>query len=54
MMDVREIDSRMRYVWLDVVQREHNHGRILVESNLHSTVYYHVRKLIKSSKNKKN
>ena len=54
MMDVREIDSRMRYVWLDVVQKEYNHGRIPEESNLHSMVYYYVRKLIESSKIKKN
>jgi hypothetical protein len=54
MMDVGEIDSRMRYLWLDVVQREHNDGRILKEPNLQSTVQFHfLREEIERLKNKK-
>jgi hypothetical protein len=47
------IDSWMEHIWLDVVKREYDNGRILEESNLHSTVYFHLRKLIESSKSKK-
>jgi hypothetical protein len=48
-----EIDSWMRHIWLSVVRKEHDNGRILEESNLHSTVYFHLRKLMESSKSKK-
>jgi hypothetical protein len=51
---LEEIDSWMRHIWLNVVKEEYERGRILKESNLHPTVYYHVRKLIESSENKKN
>jgi hypothetical protein len=51
--DLRELDSRMRHIWLKVVRKEYENGRILEESNLHSTVYFHLRKLIESSKSKK-
>ena len=47
------IDSWMEHIWLDVVKREYDNGRILEESNLHSTAYFHLRKLIESSKTKK-
>ena len=53
MRDLRELDSRMRHIWLKVVRKEYENGRILEESNLHSTVYFHLRKLIESSKSKK-
>jgi hypothetical protein len=36
---VVEIDSWMRHIWLEVVKKEYDSSRILVESNLHSTVY---------------
>ena len=48
-----EIDSWMERIWLKVVKKEYDNGRILEESNLHSTVYFHLRKLIESSKTKK-
>jgi hypothetical protein len=53
MRDVREIDSLMEHIWLKVVKKEYEQGRILEESNLHSTVYFHLRKAIESSKSKK-
>lgn len=53
MRDAREIDSRMRHIWLKVVKKEYDNGTILEESNLHSTVYFHLRKLIESSQSKK-
>ena len=52
-MDAREIDSWMERIWLEVVREEYDSSRILEESNLHSTVYFHLRKLIESSKSKK-
>jgi hypothetical protein len=51
--DAREIDSWMEYIWLKIVKEEYERSRILEESNLHSTVYFHLRKLIKSSEAKK-
>jgi hypothetical protein len=50
---LEEIDSWMRQIWLKVVKKEYDNGRILEESNLHSTVYFRLRKLIESSKSKK-
>jgi hypothetical protein len=50
---LEEIDSWMEHIWLKVVKEEYDSSRILVESNLHSTVYFHLRKLIESSKSKK-
>jgi hypothetical protein len=50
---LEEIDSWMRHIWLKVVKKEYDNSRILEESNLHSTVYFHLRKLIESSKSKK-
>jgi hypothetical protein len=50
---LEEIDSWMRDIWLKVVKKEYQRGRILGESNLHSTVYFHLRKLIESSGKKK-
>ena len=52
-MDAREIDSWMRHIWLKIVKEEYGRSRILEESNLHSTVYFHLRKLIESLKSKK-
>jgi hypothetical protein len=46
--DSRENDSWMEYIWLKIVKMEYGRGRILEESNLHSTVYFHLRKLIES------
>jgi hypothetical protein len=45
---VKEIDSWMRHIWLEVVKEEYESGRILEESNLHSTVYFHLRKFKRS------
>jgi len=53
MRNLREIDSWMEHIWLDQVQKEYERSRILEESNLHSTAYFHLRKLIESSKTKK-
>jgi len=39
MRDTRDIDSWMRHIWLKVVKKEYDNGRILEESNLHSAVY---------------
>ena len=50
---MEEIDSWMEYIWLRIVKREYERSRILEESNLHSTVYFHLRKLIERSKSKK-
>ena len=43
----------MERIWPKAVRKEYENGRILEESNLHSTVYFHLRKLIESSKSKK-
>lgn len=45
----KKIDSWMEHIWLKVVKKEYEQGRILEESNLHSTVHFHLRKLIESS-----
>jgi len=37
-----EIDSWMEHIWLKVVKEEYDSSRILVESNLHSPVYFHL------------
>ena len=50
---LEEIESWLRHIWLKAVKEEYESGRILEESNLHSTVYFHLRKLIESSKTKK-
>lgn len=50
---LEQIDSWMEYIWLKVVKKEYDRSRILEESNLHATVYFHLRKLIESSKSKK-
>ena len=50
---VKEIDSWMEHIWLKVAKEEYDSSRILEESNLHSTVYFHLRKLIERSKSKK-
>ena len=44
-MDAREIDSRVRHIWLKVIKKEYEKGRVLKESNLHLTVYFHLRKV---------
>jgi hypothetical protein len=53
MRDLRDIDSWMRDIWLKLVRKEYEQSRILEESNLHSTVYFHLRKLVESTKAKK-
>jgi hypothetical protein len=53
MKNLREIDSLMENIWWKVVKRECDKGRILEESNLHSTVYFHLRKLIVRSGKRK-
>jgi hypothetical protein len=50
---LEEIDSWMRHIRLKVVKKEYDNGRILEESNLHSTVYFHLKKLIESSGKRK-
>jgi hypothetical protein len=50
---VEEIDSWLRHIWVEIVKKEYDNGRILEESNLHSTVYFHLRQLIEGSKSKK-
>jgi hypothetical protein len=50
---VEEVDSWMEDIWLNMVRKEYAADRILDESNLHSTTYFHLRKLIESSKSKK-
>jgi len=39
---LREIESWTRHIWLKIVKKEYEQGRILEESNLHSTVYFHL------------
>jgi len=51
--DSREIDSWLRHIWVEIVKKEYDSSRILEESNLHSTVHFHLRKLIESSEAKK-
>jgi hypothetical protein len=53
MRNTREIDSWIEHIWLKVVKKEYDSSRIFEESNLHSTVYFHLRKLIENSKRKK-
>jgi len=53
MGNINEIDSWMENIFLKVIKKEYDNGRIIEESNLHSTVYFHLRKLIESSRNKK-
>jgi hypothetical protein len=50
---LKEIDSWVRRIWVEIVKKEYDNGRILEESNLHSTIYFHLRKLVESSKSKK-
>ena len=50
---VEEIDSWVRRIWVEIVKKEYDNGRILEESNLHSTVYFHLKKLIESSGKRK-
>ena len=44
MREMREIDPWMQHIWKEVVEKEYENSRILEESNLHSTVYFHLRK----------
>lgn len=39
---LEEIDSSMEHIWLKVVKKDYDRSRILEESNLHSTVYFHL------------
>jgi hypothetical protein len=39
---LEEIDSWMRDIWLKIVKKEYKDGRVLEESNLHSTIYFHL------------
>jgi hypothetical protein len=43
----------MQHIWLKVVKKEYERSMVLEESNLHSTVYFHLRKLVESSGKKK-
>ena len=49
---LEEIDSWMEHIWLKIIKEEYDQSRILEESNLHSAVYFHLRRLIESSKTK--
>jgi hypothetical protein len=42
---LEEIDSWLRDIWRKVVKEEYESGRILEESNLHSTGYFYLRNL---------
>jgi hypothetical protein len=46
---LQNIDSWMKHIWKEIVKQEYDSGQILEESNLHSTVYFHLRKLIERS-----
>jgi len=50
---VKHNDSWMERIWLKMVKIECDSSRIFEESNLHSTVYFHLRKLIESSERRK-
>jgi len=39
---LKKIDSWIEQIWLEVVKKEYENSRILEESNLHSTVYFHL------------
>ena len=43
---LKEIDSWIEHIWVKVVKKEYEQGKIFEESILHSTVYYHLRKII--------
>ncbi len=47
---MEEIDSLVKHIWLKVVKEEYEEGRILEESSLHATVYFHLRGLIERRK----
>lgn len=42
MRDIGEIDSWLQHIWVEIVKKEYDRCRILKESNLHSTVYFHL------------
>jgi len=42
MRNLKEIDSWMEHIWLKLIKKEYDNSRILEESNLHSTVYFHL------------
>ena len=48
---LEEIDSWMRHIWLEIVKEEYEQSRILKESNLHYTVYFHLRKVDRQFEN---
>jgi hypothetical protein len=50
---LEKIDSWMEHIGLKVVKKEYDSSRILEESNLHSTIYFHLRKLIEGLGKKK-
>jgi hypothetical protein len=39
---LEELDSGMEHIWLKMFKKEYDNGRILEESNLHSTAYFHL------------
>lgn len=53
MRDLRKIDFWIQKIWKQVVKEEYHSGRILEESNLHSTIYFHLRKAIEGVKSKR-
>lgn len=51
---LKEIDSWLEHIWLRVVKNEYEQSRILEESNLHSTVYFHLWRFSIARGHKKN
>ncbi len=49
---LKENNSLTKHLWLGVIKREYERGRILEESNLHLTVYFHLRRVSEISKSK--
>jgi hypothetical protein len=46
---LQRTDYWMKHIWKETVKQEYDSGQIFEESNLHSTVYFHLRKLIERS-----
>jgi hypothetical protein len=42
---LEKINSWVEHIWLKVIKEEYDQSRILEESNLHSTVYFHLWRL---------
>lgn len=51
---LKEIDSWIEHIGVKVVKKEYEQGKVFEESILHSTVYYHLRKIIDYYKRRRN